>query len=176
MKKYRYSLPVLIGRLLAIAAPIRGYLAVSTLASVVGNLSHMGLMGMGACALLCAAGLLQGSVALYLALTLACGVLIAVCRYLEGVFSHIGAYGILAKMRVDLFRVLARLSPAFMVDHQQGDVLNIAVSDIETLEFFFAHTIGPMITVVCGCEPLRAGNQKKRQSRPRPGGVQKTRG
>ena len=26
--------------------------------------------------------------------------------------------------------------------------MNIAVSDIETLEFFFAHTIGPMFTVI----------------------------
>ncbi len=26
--------------------------------------------------------------------------------------------------------------------------MNIAVSDIETIEFFFAHTIGPMFTVI----------------------------
>ena len=31
---------------------------------------------------------------------------------------------------------------------RQGDVMNIAVSDIETLEYFFAHTIGPMFTVI----------------------------
>ena len=148
MKKYSYSLPELFGRLMAIARPIRGYLVISALASIVGNLSHMGLMGFGACALLSAAGVLQGHMWLYIALALLCGALIAVCRYLEGVFSHIGAYGVLAKLRVDLFRVLARLSPAFMVDHRQGDMLNIAVSDIETLEFFFAHTIGPMFTVI----------------------------
>lgn len=31
---------------------------------------------------------------------------------------------------------------------ETGDLMNIAVSDIETLEFFFAHTIGPMFTVI----------------------------
>ena len=34
------------------------------------------------------------------------------------------------------------------MDRQKGDLLNIAVSDIETVEFFFAHTIGPLFTVV----------------------------
>ena len=148
MKRYSYRLSELIRRLLAIAAPIKGYLVISTLASIIGNLSHMGLMGFGACTILTAAGMLQGSMSGFFALTLLCGALIAICRYLEGVFSHIGAYGILAKMRVDLFNVLEKRAPAFMVDRRQGDILNIAVSDIETLEFFFAHTIGPMFTVI----------------------------
>ena len=34
------------------------------------------------------------------------------------------------------------------MDRKKGDLLNIAVSDIETVEFFFAHTIGPLFTVV----------------------------
>ena len=34
------------------------------------------------------------------------------------------------------------------MDREKGDILNIAVSDIETVEFFFAHTIGPMFTVI----------------------------
>lgn len=35
-----------------------------------------------------------------------------------------------------------------MIDQKIGDVINIAVGDIETLEYFFAHTIGPMFTVI----------------------------
>ena len=57
-------------------------------------------------------------------------------------------YGILAKVRVHLFDAIDRISPAFLIGRETGDLLNIAVSDIETLEFFFAHTIGPMFTVV----------------------------
>ena len=107
----------------------------------------MGLMGFGALWLLAAAGFCDGA-RIYAALTAVCAVLIAVCRYLEGVFSHLGAYGILAKMRVHLFDAIDRIAPAYLIGRETGDVMNIAVSDIETLEYFFAHTIGPMFTVI----------------------------
>ncbi len=148
MKKYSYSIHELVMRLLKIGSSIKGFLVISTLASVTGNFSHMGLMGFGAMWILCAAGYAEGNTVLYAVLTAVCGVLIAVCRYLEGVYSHKGAYGVLAAMRVDLFRKIDRISPAFLVERKMGDILNIAVSDIETLEFFFAHTIGPMFTVI----------------------------
>lgn len=83
-------------RLLAIGRPIRKYLVISTLSSIIGALSHMGLMGFGALWLLAAAGFCKGTVR-YAVLTVAGTVLIALCRYLEGVFSHLGADGILAK-------------------------------------------------------------------------------
>ena len=134
-------------RLLAIGRPIRKYIAISTIASVVGALSHMGLMGFGALWLLAAAGFCDGMLT-YAALTITCAVLIALCRYLEGLFSHLGAYGILAKMRVHLFDAIDRISPAYMIGRETGDIMNIAVADIETLEYFFAHTIGPMFTVI----------------------------
>ncbi|MBE6121346.1 MAG: thiol reductant ABC exporter subunit CydC [Erysipelotrichaceae bacterium] len=148
MRKYRYSLKEMTSRLLKIASGIRIYLIISALASLIGNLSHMGLMGFGTAALLCASGMMDGNMTLYIVLTCLSGLLIAVCRYLEGVYSHIGAYGLLAGMRVSLFETLDRIAPAFMIDRKKGDILNIAVSDIETLEFFFAHTIGPMFTVI----------------------------
>ena len=144
--KFSYSMKEMNRRLLAIGRPIRKYIAISTIASVLGALSHMGLMGFGALWLLAAAGFCNGTIA-YAALTIACAVLIAVCRYLEGVFSHLGAYGILAKMRVHLFDAIDRISPAYMIGRETGDIMNIAVADIETLEYFFAHTIGPMFTL-----------------------------
>lgn len=146
-RKFSYSMGEMNRRLLAMGKPIYGYLAVSTVSSVVGALSHMGIMGFGALWLLAAAGLCDGA-AKYAALTVLCAVLIAVCRYLEGVFSHLGAYGILAKLRVHLFDAIDRIAPAYLIGRETGDVMNIAVSDIETLEFFFAHTIGPMFTVI----------------------------
>lgn len=146
-RKFDYSIPEMNRRLLAIGRPIRKYLVISTLSSIIGALSHMGLMGFGALCLLAAAGFCSG-VSRYAALTVLCAVLIAVCRYLEGVFSHLGAYGILAKMRVHLYEAIDRVSPAYLIGRETGDIMNIAVSDIETLEFFFAHTIGPMFTVI----------------------------
>ena len=149
MKKYAYSIPVLASRLIKKARPIAKYLTISTLASIVGNLSHMGVMGFGALWIMKVAGIVTtGSAWFYACMMLLCGLLIALCRYLEGVFSHLGAYGILAKMRVDLFTSINRLAPAYLIDQKIGDVINIAVGDIETLEYFFAHTIGPMFTVI----------------------------
>lgn len=146
-RRFQYSLKEMTRRLFAYAKPIRGYLTVSTLASIIGNLGHMGLMGFGAMWILCAGGYATGSKTLYILLTVLSALSIAVGRYLEGVVSHIGAYGMLAKLRIHLFACLDRVAPAFMVDRKQGDILNIAVSDVETLEFFFAHMIGPMFTV-----------------------------
>ena len=145
--KFSYSMKEMNRRLLAIGRPIRKYIAISTIASVVGALSHMGLMGFGALWLLAAAGFCDGMIT-YAALTITCAVLIALCRYLDGLFSHLGAYGILAKMRVHLFDSIDRISPAYMIGRETGDIMNIAVADIETLEYFFAHTIGPMFTVI----------------------------
>ena len=146
-RKFSYSMKEMNYRLLMMGRPIWKYIGISTLASTLGALSHMGLMGFGALCLLAAAGFCDGA-GIYAALTAVCAVLIAVCRYLEGVFSHLGAYGILAKMRVHLFNAIDRIAPAYLIGRETGDVMNIAVSDIETLEYFFAHTIGPMFTVI----------------------------
>lgn len=149
MKKYsfQYSIPEMTRRLFALARPIRKYLTISTLASIFGNLGHMGLMGFGAMWILISAGAAQGSATLYALLAILSALTIALGRYLEGVYSHIGAYGVLASLRIHLFECLDRAAPALMVDRKTGDLINIAVSDIETLEFFFAHMIGPLFTV-----------------------------
>ena len=133
-RKFSYSIGEMNRRLLAIGKSIRGYLVISTLSSIIGALAHMGLMGFGALWLLAAAGFC-GNFALYGILTVGCAILIAVSRYLEGVFSHMGAYGILAKMRVQLFDSIDRVAPAWLIGRETGDLMNIAVSDIETLEF-----------------------------------------
>lgn len=147
-KTYAYSIVEMTKRLLAMGKEIRFYLVISALSSIIGNVSQIGLMGFGAAYILCCANLMQGNATTYLILTVISGALIAICRYLEGVFSHIGAYGILAKLRVHLFEQISRISPAFLVEREKGDLINVAIGDIETLEFFFAHTIGPMFTVI----------------------------
>lgn len=135
-------------RLLKIAVPVKSSLAAATVASVVGNLAKMGLMGFGALFLLACAGIAEGSVWLYAVLMVCSGILIALGRYIEGVTSHAGAYRLLASMRVSLFDTVRALAPACLMDRSRGDIVSIAVSDIETVEYFFAHTIGPMFTVI----------------------------
>ena len=46
-RKFSYSMKKMNRRLLAIGRPIRNYIAISTVASVLGALSHMGLMAFG---------------------------------------------------------------------------------------------------------------------------------
>ena len=147
-KRFSYSIPRMTGRLLRIAAPVKGTLAVSTLASILGNLAQMGIMGFGALLLLRCAGWVEGSPWVFAGLMALSALLIVLGRYVEGVVSHAGAYKLLASMRVALFEKIRTLAPACLMDRQKGDLLNIAVSDIETVEFFFAHTIGPLFTVV----------------------------
>ena len=76
------------------------------------------------------------------------GILIVTCRYLEGYFSHAGSYELLAKMRVDMFGTLRKLAPGSLIGRNNGDIMAIAIADIESIEFFFAHTIGPLFTVI----------------------------
>ena len=147
-KRFSYSIPRMTGRLLRIAAPVKGTLAVSTLASILGNLAQMGIMGFGALLLLRCAGWVEGSPWVFAGLMALSALLIVLGRYVEGVVSHAGAYKLLASMRVALFEKIRTLAPACLMDRQKGDILNIAVSDIETVEFFFAHTIGPLFTVI----------------------------
>ena len=147
-KRFSYSIPRMTGRLLRIAAPVKGTLAVSTLASILGNLAQMGIMGFGALLLLRCAGWVEGSLWVFAGLMALSALLIVLGRYVEGVVSHAGAYKLLASMRVALFEKIRTLAPACLMDRQKGDILNIAVSDIETVEFFFAHTIGPLFTVI----------------------------
>ena len=47
-RKFQYSIREMTIRLLKIAAPVKAPLAAAAIASIVGNLSHMGLMGFGA--------------------------------------------------------------------------------------------------------------------------------
>lgn len=147
-KRFSYSIPTMTRRLLKIARPVRGTLWVSTLASIVGNLSQMGLMGFGALLLLSCGGMVKGLPWVYAGLMGISALLIVLGRYIEGVVSHAGAYRLLASMRVHLYESIRRLAPACLMERKKGDLLNIAVSDIETVEFFFAHTIGPMFTVI----------------------------
>ena len=71
-RKFSYSIGEMNRRLLAFGRPIRKYIVVSTIASIVGALSHMGLMGFGALWLLSAAGMCSG-LGVYAALMVLCG-------------------------------------------------------------------------------------------------------
>ena len=58
------------------------------------------------------------------------------------------AYALLAEMRIDLFRKLDALAPAYLLRRRSGDLVALATQDVETVEYFFAHTVAPAIVAV----------------------------
>ena len=147
--EHKQSLLTLTKRLLKIAATLKKFFVISTIVSIIGNISQMGLMGFGAAFILSVAGKLKyANSVTYCILMIMSGILIGTCRYLEGYFSHAGSYELLAKMRVDMFGTLRKLAPGSLIGRNNGDIMAIAIADIESIEFFFAHTIGPLFTVI----------------------------
>ncbi len=134
-------------RLFKLAAPVKGLLTVSTIASVITNLSQMLLMGFGVLTILSIQNDI-GSTAVFAFLTFLSILGIILGRFYEGFISHVGAYRLLADMRMSMFETIRKIAPACMMDENKGNILSIAVADIETIEYFFAHAIGPVITVI----------------------------
>src|SRR5258708_27882367 len=51
-------------------------------------------------------------------------------------------------MRIDLYRKLDSLAPAYLVRRRSGDLIALASQDIETIEYFFAHTVAPALVAL----------------------------
>ncbi len=72
----------------------------------------------------------------------------ALLFFLETWQAHDMAYRLLARMRVDIYNKLDGLAPSYMVRRRSGDFVSVVGGDVETVEFFFAHAISPMIVAV----------------------------
>ena len=64
-------------------------------------------------------------------------------HWFESWIAHDMAFRLLAEMRISLFKKLDKLSPAYMVRRRTGDMVAMATHDVETVEYFFAHTVAP---------------------------------
>ena len=150
--RFKYSIAEMSARLLRIAGPVKTELIISIITSVLGNMARLGVMAYSSLLILSKGGLIEERSAHYTAMVLLLlvlsGACIAVGRYYEGMISHVGAYRMLAMMRVKFFETISRLAPAYTVGRNVGDIVSIAVSDIETIEFFFAHLLGPIFTII----------------------------
>lgn len=69
-------------------------------------------------------------------------------RWLDGWISHDLAYRLLGSLRIRLYRLLDPLAPAYLLRRRSGDLVSAAMSDIETVELFYAHTISPGFVAV----------------------------
>ena len=64
-------------------------------------------------------------------------------HWLESWLAHEMAYRLLAEMRIDLYGKLEALAPAYLLERRSGDLLALSTQDVETVEYFFAHTVAP---------------------------------
>jgi ABC-type multidrug transport system fused ATPase/permease subunit len=69
-------------------------------------------------------------------------------HWLESWLAHDIAYRLLAEMRIFLFDKLDSLAPAYLMRRRSGDLIALASQDVETVEYFFAHTVAPALVAV----------------------------
>lgn len=134
----------MIGWLLAQTRPILTPLVWSVLMRMVGLVAGAALLAVAVY------GVVTPEVALRTLLGWLVGLALlkAVARYLEQYAGHYVAFACLAHLRVQLFRRLEPRSPAALHARSTGDLLSRATRDVDRIEVFFAHTLGPAITAV----------------------------
>ncbi len=135
-----------ISLLMRIVAPWRGRLALTFLfgiSRVVAFIS-VGLVSALAVAAVKSGDPIFSFIAALMILAPAAGVL----HWLESWVAHDMAFRLLAQMRIDLFRKVDSLAPAYLVRRRTGDLVAMATHDVELVEFFFAHTIAPAFVAV----------------------------
>jgi ATP-binding cassette subfamily C protein CydCD len=74
--------------------------------------------------------------------------LAGVLHWLESWIAHDMAFRLLSEMRIDVFRKLDALAPAYLVRRRTGDLMALATHDIELVEYFFAHTVAPAFVAI----------------------------
>jgi len=138
--------PATVRTLLRVVRPYRGQLAVTVLTGIGRVVAFIGVSVLGALVL---GAVRDGSpTATLITALLVTAPLAGLLHWLESWIAHAMAYALLADMRVDLFRKLDALAPAYLLRRRSGDLVALATQDVETVEYFFAHTIAPAIVAV----------------------------
>jgi ATP-binding cassette, subfamily C, bacterial CydC len=71
-----------------------------------------------------------------------------IVAWLESWLSHDLAYKVLAELRMAVYWALERLAPGYLVWQRSGDLITAAMKDVETLEVFYAHSLGGLVIMV----------------------------
>ena len=133
--------PEVVSELLRLIVPWKGKL---TLTFLFGVLRVVGFIGVGVLSALVILALKTDQpFSGYLWGLAAVAPLAGVLHWLESWMAHDMAFRLLAEMRIDFFRKLDQLAPAYLVRRRTGDLMGVATQDIELIEYFFAHTIAP---------------------------------
>jgi ATP-binding cassette subfamily C protein CydCD len=135
-----------LGTLVAIIRPWRRRFAVVVGSGIARVAAFIGVGVIGALAV---AAVKTGSPYGYLLILLALAAPLAgLLHWLESWLAHDIAYRLLAEMRIALFAKLDALAPAYLLRRRSGDLIALASQDVETIEYFFAHTVAPALVAV----------------------------
>jgi ATP-binding cassette subfamily C protein CydCD len=127
--------------LLRFVRPWRTQLTLTVLCGIGRVLAFIGVGVLGA---LVVAGIASGRPVTTLTLALLiCAPVAATLHWLESWMAHAMAYRLLSEMRIALFAKLERLAPAYLLRRRSGDLVALATQDVETVEYFYAHTVAP---------------------------------
>ena len=142
----RVGWPATIRTLLRVVRPYRGQLGITVVTGIGRVVAFIGVSVLGALVL---GGVRDGMpVGGLVAGLLIIAPLAGLLHWLESWIAHAMAYALLADMRIALFRKLDALAPAYLLRRRSGDLMALATQDVETVEYFFAHTIAPAIVAV----------------------------
>jgi thiol reductant ABC exporter CydC subunit len=138
--------PETIRALLGFIRPWRRKLAVTVACGIGRVVAFIGVGVLGA--LIIAAVRANAPALLLTVLLLAAAPVAGVLHWLESFLAHDMAYRLLAVMRVDLYHKLDALAPAYLLQRRSGDLVALATQDVETIEYFYAHTVAPAFVAV----------------------------
>ena len=120
-----------------------------TFAFIFGILRVIAFIGVGVASALSVAALKNGNDPMpWLIVMMVCAPIAGIVHWLESWFAHDLAFKLLAEMRIQLFQKLSSLAPAYLMRSRTGDLAALATQDVETVEYFFAHTIAPSFVAV----------------------------
>lgn len=135
-----------VATLMGVILPWKGRL---TLTFLFGVLRVLAFIGIGVLSALAVADLKNGlDYSRWLWALAVLAPLSGVLHWLESWIAHDMAFRLLAKMRLDIFRKLDALAPAYLVRRRTGDLMALATNDIELIEYFFAHTVAPAFVAI----------------------------
>ncbi|MDA0633947.1 thiol reductant ABC exporter subunit CydC [Nonomuraea sp. MCN248] len=141
------------GPLLALLGPHRPLLLIATASGIAHHLVVLASAGVGAWVVSSAiTGAATGATAddlrpglVLLGLLLP---LLALTPWLESYLAHVAAFRVLADVRGRVYAAFERLAPGYLLQRRSGDLGSTAISDVEQLELWFAHTLSPLISAV----------------------------
>jgi len=155
-KKLRRNGLVIMGKLITLLGSLSLVMLLAVFTGVLGFFSSMGVTIFGSIGIAkylnesmgISTTVINLSYTWIIILTISCGVLRGILRYVEQYFNHYIAFRLLAVLRDKIFGALRVLCPAKLETKKKGSIISMVTSDIETLEVFYAHTISPICIAI----------------------------